>query len=364
MIFNKYKINIYTRKFYIFSSIANLISSIFAFFIIPPIGSSISIFGMFLFCLFLIEGIYKKEFTKEQYNDRYTIKIFYEMCITSIAVFLLNENYLLYLPILLSMLYLNVNTVLKSRLVEYSAYIFMLTPLHKILSLSGKELLIYISICCLFLLLTILSTIIFKSYAEYSKYTKDKENIVKEVYKLIQKQSIHNVNNELTRILLSTIKIQDNYPEFLNILKDCCENIQKYANTYAFENDEKINLESIFNNLENYIHTPNINCFNSFIDRKTIIGNRNFIYAMIRMILKYCQEKAQFNNTVSDVEIIKRENILHIKDFCGHKDSIEFNTFLKAVSDEDVKRIFKYDFEFIETSSGNEYKIIFKNIGE
>ncbi len=353
------KIDLYTKKFYIFSSIANLISGIFAFFIIPPIASSLTLFGIFLFIIFLIEGLVKDNFTTEQYNDRYTLKIFYEMCITSIAVFLINESYLLYLPILLSMLYLNVNTVIKSKLIKYSSIIFMLTPLYKIIELSGKELIQYVSVCILFISLTILTNLLFKSHQEYTNDIERKENVLKEVYKLIQKYTMHNIRNELSRLYLSTIKYHDNYPEYISILQKCSENIQKFANTYAFDNDEKINLETIFDDLDNFVHSPNLNCYNSFIDRKTITGNRNFIYSIIRSILKYCQEKAMYNNIVADVNIVKRENLLIIKDDCGHLISEEFNNFLKIINDEDVKRLFKFNFEYSETSSGNKFKITF-----
>ena len=53
---SSHALDIYSRRFYNFSCIANLISSIFAIFIIPPFASSISIFGVFLFLGFLLEA--------------------------------------------------------------------------------------------------------------------------------------------------------------------------------------------------------------------------------------------------------------------------------------------------------------------
>ena len=359
---SSHTLDIYSKRFYNFSSIANLISSIFAVFIIPPFASSISIFGVCLFLGFLIEALMKKTFTVDQYNDRYTLKIFYEMIITTIAMVLINESYLLYLPILLSMLYLNVNAIIKSKLIQYSAFAFMLTPLYKIFSLPSDQILVYISVCVLFMLLAFLSTFLFKAHQEIAESAEKREDIMKEVYKLIQRKSIHNVRNELTRLYLSANKYQDNYPEFLEIMKSCSENIQKYANTYAFDNDECITLESIFNDLENYMHSPNITCFNSILDRKVIIGNRNFIYSLIKTILEYCQEKALYNNLMADVNIIKRENSLIIRDECGHKESKEFEKFLSVMDDEDVKRIFKFDLKCLETSLGNEFVINFRKV--
>lgn len=359
---SSHAIDIYSRKFYNFSCIANLISSIFAFFIIPPSATSISIFGIFLFLGFLAEAFFKKNFTVDQYNDRYTLKIFYEMLITSISVILINEPYLLYLPILLSMLYLNVNSIIKSKLIQYSSFVFMLVPLYKIFSLPSNEILVYFAVCVLFMLLAFLSTFLFKTHQEIAESAEKREEIMKEVYKLIQRKSIHNVRNELTRLYLSANKFQDNYPEFLEIMKSCSENIQKYANTYAFDNDECITLESVFNDLENYMHSPNITCFNSILDRKVIIGNRNFIYSLIKTILEYCQEKALYNNLMADVNIIKRENSLIIRDECGHKESKEFEKFLSVMDDEDVKRIFKFDLKCLETSLGNEFVINFRKV--
>lgn len=355
--------DLYTKEFYLLSCIANLISSIFAYFVLPASANVIVLFGICLFIACIIEAVFRKDdITKKQYNEIYSIKIFYQIAITSISLLVLKNECIMYLPVLLSMLYLNVNSIIKSKLIQYSSIIFMLSPLLRIFYLPSNEIFLYLAVCVLFIFATFLSTFIFKNHQEKIDSSEHNMNILREVYRLTQRYPVHDIKNELTILNICSYKYHDDYPRFLEQLKESTENIQRYSNVNIFENEEVINLENLINDLRNYTSHSSINCFNSFMDRRTIISNRNFLYSVFKNILDNCIKKSIKNNSVGDVVLIKKENCFILRDECGLDVSEKFKSFLEVIEDEMVKNMFGYDIKINTLSNGYEYKISFKKV--
>lgn len=357
---SKHYFNLYSKNFFLFSCVANLISSIFAIITLSNQFIILPVIGICAFVGMIIERLYKFDYNIDTYNERYIIKIFYEIVITTIGFFTLSSEYLMYLPILLSMLYLNVNTIIKSKLIQYSTILFMLTPILKIFTSEIQNIPLYSSVCVLFILVTFLSNFLFKSHQELIEESKQKENILIEVYKLTQRPVMHNIKNELTRLYLIAHKYTNDPGAFIEELRNSSESIQRFANTYLFDNEEIIDLENLIIDLERFLPISTMSVFNSFIDRKEIVGNRNFIYSVIKKILDNCAEKCNKNKTNSDVILIKRENYLIVRDECGTNVSNEFEIFLNVIKDQSVKNMFKYNIEISEITNGYEYKLLFK----
>jgi hypothetical protein len=362
--FTKSKLfDLYTKEFYLMSCFANLISSTFAYFILPASANVIVLFGICLFIACIIEAVFKKDdITKKQYNELYSIKIFYQIAITSISLLVLKNECIMYLPVLLSMLYLNVNSIIKSKLIQYSSIIFMLSPLLRVFYLPSNEIFLYLSVCVLFIFATFLSTFIFKNHQEKIDSSDHNMNILKEVYRLTQRHPAHDIKNELTILNLCSHKYHDEPSKFLEQLKESTENIQRYANTNIFENEEVINLENLINDLRNYTSHSSINCFNSFMDRRTIISNRNFLYSVFKNILDNCIQKSIKNSYVGDVILIKKENCFILRDECGLELSDKFKNFLEVIEDGMVKNMFGYNIKIDTLSDGYEYKISFEKV--
>lgn len=352
--------DLYTKEFYLLSCVANLISSIFAYFVIPDSANLIVLFGLGLFVSCIVEIVLKNDLTKEEYNERYSIKIFYQIAITTISLFMLKYECIMYLPILLSMLYLNVNSIIKSKLVQYSSLAFMISPIYKVFYLPSSEILMYLSVCCLFIFATFLSTFLFKNHQEKIDSAEHNMNILREIYRLTQRHPVHDIKNELAILNLCSYKYQLDYPKFLEQLKESTENIQRYANTNIFENEEVINLENLINDLNTYTNHSSINCFNSFMDRRQIVSNRNFLYSVFKNILDNCIHKSIKNGCPGDVILIKKENCFILRDECGLDVSDKFNNFLEVIEDEMVKNMFGYDIKIDILNNGYEYKISFE----
>lgn len=352
--------DLYTKEFYLLSCVANLISSIFAYFILPDAANLIAIFGLGLFISCIIEMVLRNDMTKKEYNERYSIKIFYQIAITSISLYILKYESVLYLPILLSMLYLNVNSIIKSKLIQYSSIAFMLSPLYKVFYLPSGEILLYLSVCILFMFATFLSTFLFKNHQEKIDSAEHNANILKEIYRLTQRHSVHDIKNELTILNLCSYKYHLDYPKFLEQLKESSDNIQRHANTNIFENDETINLEHLIDDLRPYTSHSSINCFNSFMDRRPIVGNRNFLYSVFKNLLDNSIQKSIENNVPGDVVLIKKENSFILRDECGLQVSDKFKNFLSVIQDEMVKNMFGFNIKINILSNGYEYKISFE----
>lgn len=362
-IFKSKSLNLYSNDFYMFSCLANLVSAIFAYFVIPDFCHSLSIFGVVLFVGMMVENIVKKTFSNDEYNSRYSVKILYEIFLVSISLILMKNEYLLYLPILLSMLYLNVNTIIKSKLLKYVSYIFMLSPIFKIIDMPSNDILAYISVCVMFIFISILSSILFQSNSEMVEESTRRENILKEIYKLTNRHKIHDVRNELAKLYMSAYKHSETDPgKFLKVLKESSDNIQRYTNADIFKNDEKIDLETLIEDLHQYSTFSEINYTNSFIDRRQIVGNRNFLSSLIKRLLENCVEKSRANNISGDVILIKRENVLILLEECGTTVSDSFRDFLSVVQDPTVESIFQFKVHVQELKNGFEYKIIFQKV--
>lgn len=357
---SKHYFDLYSKNFFIFSCIANIISSIFAMILLPKQFLILPFIGLFCFVGMIFERFNKFDYNIETYNERYIIKIFYQIVLTTIGFFTLSSEYLLYLPILLSMLYLNVNTIIKSKLIQYSSILFMMTPILKIFTSEIENIMLYSSVCVLFVSVTFLSTFLFKSNQEQIEESKHKQNMLIEIYKLTQRPVMHNIKNELTRLYLIAHKYTNDPGMFIEELRDSSESIQRFANTYIFDNEESIDLETLIIDLERFSPISSMSIFNSFIDRKEIVGNRNFIFSVIKTILSNCAEKCKYNKINADVLLIKRENYLIVRDECGTNVSNEFEIFLNVINDKSVKDMFKYNIEISEITNGYEYKLLFK----
>jgi hypothetical protein len=146
----------------------------------------------------------------------------------------------------------------------------------------------------------------------------------------------------------------------MKILKESSENIQRYTNADIFKNDEKIDLETLIEDLHQYSSFSEINYTNSFIDRRQIVGNRNFLSSLIKRLLENCVEKSREQNFPGDVTLIKRENVLIFLDECGTTVSESFGAFLSVVQDPTVESIFQFRVHVQELKNGFEYKIIFQ----
>jgi hypothetical protein len=334
----------------------------FAIFIIPDVGLILSVFGIVLFSGMLIEGIYKKDFTVPEYNSRYFSKIFYEIVLVSVALFTMHNEYLLYLPILLAMLYLNVNTILKSKTIQNVSYVFMMLPLLKVFTMPTQDILAYISVCVLFVMVSILSTFLFKANQELLEDAEKNTELLKEIYKMANRHPKHQVRNELGKLnILAYKNYSDDPAAFLGIISECSQNIIRYTNTDVFDNFEVINLETLCGELDKFTTNTSIIYHNSFMDCRNIISNRNFLESVLKELLENCIAKAKFNNSIGDVVLYKRENTLTILDECGKQVSDGFKRFLGVVQSQVVETIFQFKLTIHETSSGYEYKIVFEN---
>jgi hypothetical protein len=238
----------------------------------------------------------------------------------------------------------------------------MMLPLLKVFTMPTQDILAYISVCVLFVMVSILSTLLFKANQELLEDAEKNTELLKQIYKMANRHPKHQVRNELGKLnILAYKNLAEDPIAFLEIISECSQNIIRYTNTDVFDNFEVINLETLVSELNNFTENTSIIYHNSFMDRRNIISNRNFLESVLKEILENCIAKAKFNNSVGDVVLYKRENTLTILDECGKQVSDGFKKFLEVVQSQVVETIFQFKMTIHESSSGYEYKIVFEN---
>ncbi len=374
--YNKHtELNLFSKKFYLLSCFLNLVSFIFSFFTIPVFGGHIALAGFVLFTFMILEAANPGDFTREQYVNRYVLKILFGMTVVSTSTFYIVKDYILFIPVLLGLLYLNVNTILQSKFINWVVPFFMGIPVVKIYVSGNYDLVEYTSLIVLFIGTSLLTSILFKTNKYGIEENERRGKMIKQIYKLMNHLTVHDVRNELQKMhILALDKNRKNTPLFLKMLNDFTENIDKIVDNKLFESSEPIDVKELMESMSHIIRRGDVCFFPSFVDNFPIYSNKNILFSTLKNFMENSIESARRKDITCQIHFIKNGNQITLVDNCGgfevnrikfgntEKDDKEkHGIFLKTIIDPSIKNLFGFEVNIIRIETGTKVVLTFQD---
>lgn len=377
------KLNMNTKGFFIVSCISNIICHVLSALITHKLLILASIFSL-VSVVFLVESIIKKEYSDKDYVNRYVIKIILGMIMISFSVFNIQKDYVLYVPILMTIMYLTVNNILRSKLVSTSIYLFMLSPFIKISSYENTRKFEYFAVLFAFSAISYLSVLLFhanktrieeiENANELMQKTLEetiaKADSIKSIHRMMHYLTCHDIRNELTNMTcLQQSKYRKDIDLFQEVMYKYINSINTLVDTNIFDNHEEIKICELVGNMNHVTNRGIVDFYYNRVEPTKIISNKNFVYSTIKNFIENSVEAATKLPGKRSVRISQYKNVVSIEDTCGGFDpktakSTKFDTknhgiFLKTITDPSIKYLFNFEVSINRTEYGTRVDIIF-----
>lgn len=363
---SKTEINLYNKKFFILSCLSNIMSHVFTIIITPHLFWVGTLFSLII-SVMLVDNIVRVH-SDAIYRQYYSIKMIIGMIMITCSVFSINKEYVIYLPILMGIMYLNVNALIKSKWVENIVLLFMGAPFIKVAMYDSTRKFEYFAVLVVFIILAYMSNTLFHSTKQKLDEYEHRANSIKEIHGLMHYLTCHEVRNELTKMTcLQQIKYRNNVELFQDTLYGYINNINQLVNSQVLDNHEEIKLHEIIDEL-NHITSKNTADFHYDTKVPTLLySNRSFLLSTIKRFIEISIERAKIHPTRKYIKISQHKNIISIEDNCGKVDILNSKTpnnsfhciFVRTVTDPTINNLFNFSASINETSDGLKVDLIF-----
>ena len=367
--------NLNNPVFYYLSCFANTVTLSFAYFTVPRFGTVLGVVGDSILLILIVEfALRRKELTEKQYTLRYVVKVILGTAAVSCGVLMIDKDYVLYLPILVGMMYFNVNTILKSAVVQYTTILFMCIPFIKLIIMNPVNLTEYISVISVFLGISILSTMLFRTNKEKLEEAEKTSSMVIGVHKLMTGLALHDIRNTLQKMqILATAKYRNDIQLFMTTMYRDMKAIEQCVENNMFSQSEEVNIVDIVDSLSHI--TNNNSVLFCFVceDQEPVFGVRNMIYSALKNFIENSIEATQRQHKISTITVAKSDNKVIITDNCGGFDvsaitkgvsakvpgSKKHGIFLRTITDPAIRNLFGFTANIERIEDGTKITMIF-----
>lgn len=371
---NNTEIYLYDKRFYLASCFSNAVCFQITKFIIPQMELMMDVFTI-LFIILLLENAFR-HLLKQQYINRYVLKIVVGMCVISTSVYYSSREYIIFLPVLMCLLYLNVNTILKSKTISFLSFPFALVSFGKIFITEKYQSFEYIGVIFIFSTIVILSMLLFKSNKSQFELNEQKAELFKNVNKSMNQLRRHDVRNELMKMMiLAKSKYRNDVELFMDTLQSFTTSINELIDDKIYDSHFEVDIDSIISTMNHITSHKSINFKYIKEDSVPLLSNKNFLYSTIKNFVENCCEAAMNKGIVADVVVTKTENKIIIEDSCGGFDVnkiIEGYTskneknlhgvFLKTITNPFIKNMFGFEVKIERVCNGTKVSLIFQEV--
>lgn len=365
--------DLFSKKFYMLSLLSAMVLLMFTYFVVPVAGKFLSIVSFCTFAYMIVEHLLR-DLTISEYKTRYAATIYVAVFVNIVSTFFLHKDYMLFVPMILSIMYLNVNSILKSKAVFAVTVVFMLSPLVKIL-LTKRDL-EYTSIIVLFIVSIMLSDVMFRGKAYAIAESERRRELMREVFKLMNNLTVHDVRNVLQKMqTLSLPKYRNDQMVFLEQLEKYTEDIDRLVDTRLFDTLRDVNVRHVLDMLSNVTTSKHI--VFSLDDRSlgTQKCNVRMLYATLKNLMENTVEASARLGKISSLHVTLSSHCITLVDDCGgfdvskitqghtsKKDKETHGVFLKTILDPALNGIFGFKLHLENIGTGTRATLTFTEI--
>ncbi|MBK9576350.1 MAG: sensor histidine kinase [Fibrobacterota bacterium] len=289
------------------------------YFLVPKVGQILALVASSVYLGMIVECLLRsREYDHSEYRARYIALIFVGMVVISVAVFVLPADYVLYLPILMGILFFNVNTILKSEVLRWAIVAFMATPFLQLVVLQRFQALEYFYILLLFVGISVLSNKLFHVNATTLEASERQATILRQVFRMANTLTQHDVRNELQKMqVLATARFRQDPILFLDTLSGFTESIEYLVDTRPFESRDWVIVTEILDRIVHLTDDPSIEFSRDLTEAKPLWVNRNILYSVLKNLLDNSIEAARKLGSPRKVRLVCKDACLRLEDECG-----------------------------------------------
>lgn len=328
----KISLSFYTKGFFIGSCLGATGLLCLSYFTVPVVGHGLALFGALAFLLLIGEFALRTPTDKAGYDIRYEITIYIEIAVNTVSSLYNHNDYMLFLPIILGMLYTNVNAIIRSPRIKVASILFMLYPSALALVTQRRTDIGYGGLILFFTLAVVLTNLIVLT----QRVAIDDAERQRELFRTFTRLSNHLATHDSRNLLQ---KMQ-------SLVALSVTDFRKLAafESYAEELDQVINSRSAdaVVSLNHYQVAAQVLTSSSFSDATVhvvasdhmVLCNESILYTTIKNLCENSVEAARRRELVPHLVIVSDQSSLRITDYSGGFDpkSIKFGSSTKAAS--------------------------------
>lgn len=364
-------INMFSRLFFMTACLSASAIMMFSYVIITRPYNNFALVLLVVYLALMVEHAFRR-FTQAQYRTRYTITVVMEASVTTAALFTMNAEYILFVPVILGTMFIGVNSILKSRIIGVTTWIFLAMPIVKVVVLGPFNKL-YAALSLLFILSAAVSEVVFRNHAYRTVEGERRADALIAAFAMTNQLTTHNVRNVSQRIQGLALPKYLNNPElFAEKLNTYLCEIDRLVNTRLFESHNAIDASSVFNLLSASVGDADI--FSDF-DSQPVICNEHALYGCLKNLIDNSREAAARLKRKATIHVTKRLNTIVIIDDCGgfdtsnirsglsskpvDKDPTRHGVFLRTVTDPSFHHIYGFSVELEQITGGTKTTLTF-----
>jgi len=368
--------------FYRASCLANMLATAMAARLLPVAGSIVA-WAAFLVSTFLLVQhlLCRGRLAQESIRRGYLAKIYAGMVLISVGIFELDREYAAYFPIVMGMLYLNVNTILRSNLLQRSATALMTLSVVKAVLLhhgSLPEFLEYGSISVMLVSSALLTFELFRSNKRTYEENEQQASALMAVSKMLNQLLVHDVNNALTSIfIVAGEKYRSDKPLFMEELERRVDVVKELIDSRIWDHHEPVDVAEVMDQMTALVGGPMVSIQTEIVDSRRVVTNRNMLYSILRNLLENSMEAASRADSDCAIRVRKEGRTVSVEDDCGGFEVEDIRpggsakpgarghgVFLSTITSPVIQVAFGFKVAVVRTRTGTRVELVFDRIEE
>lgn len=366
---------LHSPGFFLRSCALNAFCMLVALFVLnPPWGAWGGVWSA-VFAGFMVEFLLRgRRLPRESIRRRYLAKIWAGMGAIVICLATVDKDYVIFLPVVVGLLYLNANTLLRSATLQVATYLFMSLSVVKAVAMHHQDLLDLVEAAATSLVLfasSFLSFDLFRSNKNVFERNERRAATLLAVGRMLNELTVHDVNNALTSIfVLSNEKYRSDKALFVEEMERRVEQVRDLVESRVPDARESIDVGEILERMPGAAGRCSLAA--DLGPDPMVYANRNMLYAMLRNFLENSAEAAARLDRPCSIRVRKRGAALVLDDDAGGFDVSKIQAggsakasirghgvFLRTVSDPAVQSVFGYRLSISRTPVGTRVEIDF-----
>ena len=313
---------LYKPGFFGVSCLMNMLCMGFAFALVPQPGATLAAIGFVQSAAMLVELLVRRtRLPIEAMRLRYLAKILAGMAVLGTSVFLIDRDYIIYIPVVMGMLYMNVNTMLRSSLLHYASIGFVTLTIFKAVLMhhqSGREFAEYASTSVLLAATGLLSFELFRSNKRTYEENEQQASTLMAVSKMLNQLLIHDVNNALTSIfIVAGEKYRSDKPLFMEELERRVGVVKDLIDSRIWDHQEPVDVAEVMDQMTALVGGPGVAIQTEIVDPHLVVTSRNMLYSILRNLLENSMEAASRADRSCVIRVRKDGRTVSVEDDSG-----------------------------------------------
>ena len=328
---------------------------------------------------FLVEQLVRgPALGREAMRRRYIVKILSGMGAIALSMALVARDYVIYLPIVMGLMYLNANTLIRSSAIQGAVFGLMPLSVVKAVAMHHSnpvEAGEYAATSALLVASGLLTYKLFSTNKSVFERNERMAATLPAVGRMQDELSAHDVNNSLASLyILSNERYRADKGMFLEELDRRVEQVKELVDARRMDRRDRVDVGKLLDRMPGA--AGDCALVREFADDVPVTANRNMLFSMLRNFLENSSQAAERSGRACTVRVRKRGDLLELEDDAGGFDVERIGSgesaksggghgvFLRTVADPAVQAGFGYRLRISRTGRGTLVSIAFADVGD